>query len=121
MKKIEAQRRLERVDQNLLRLSDIVEEVGSRLRSVRAQAAKASRYRQYTDRLQQLRTQVALTDWRVLTERLGEVEAELGRLGDQIARGSTEITAAEVRALEWETELECLVEAVREREHRLAA
>ena len=30
-KKIEAQRRLERVDQNLLRLSDIVEEVGNRL------------------------------------------------------------------------------------------
>jgi chromosome segregation protein len=120
VKKIEAQRRLERVDQNLLRLSDIVEEVGSRLRNVRAQAAKASRYRQYTERLQQLRTQVALTDWRALTERLGEAEAELGRLGDQIARGSTEITAAEARALEWETESECLVEAVREREHRLA-
>ena len=69
-KKVEAQRRLERVDQNLLRLSDIVDEVENRLRSVRSQAAKAHRYREYSDRLQQLRTQVALTDWRALTERL---------------------------------------------------
>ena len=36
LKKIEALRRLERVEQNLLRLSDIVDEVDSRLRSVRA-------------------------------------------------------------------------------------
>ena len=57
-KKVEAQRRLERVDQNMLRLSDIVEEVEGRLKSVRAQAGKAKRYREYSDRLQQLRTQV---------------------------------------------------------------
>ena len=34
-KKVEAQRRLERVEQNLLRLSDIVEEVENRLKTVR--------------------------------------------------------------------------------------
>src|SRR3954454_2901350 len=50
-KKVEAQRRLERVEQNLLRLRDIVEEVDSRLRSVRNQASKARRYREYSDRL----------------------------------------------------------------------
>ena len=61
-KKIEAQRRLERVDQNLLRLSDIVEEVDSRVRSVRAQAAKARRYREYSLRLQELRVQVGQAD-----------------------------------------------------------
>src|SRR5215831_1451823 len=65
-KKVEALRRLERVDQNLLRLRDIVEEVESRLRSVRAQASKARRYKEHSDRLQQLRTQVGLTDWRAL-------------------------------------------------------
>lgn len=119
-KKIEAQRRLERVDQNLLRLSDIVEEVGNRLRSVRAQASKASRYRQYSERLQQLRTQVALTDWRSLTERLAEAESDLGRLQDQIARGAAEIAAADARCLEWESEADWTLEAIREREHRLA-
>src|SRR5690606_30489161 len=35
-KKLEAERRLERVQQNLLRLSDIVEEVENRLKSIRA-------------------------------------------------------------------------------------
>ena len=45
-KKIEALRRLERVDQNLLRLHDIVDEVESRLKSVRLQAAKARRYKE---------------------------------------------------------------------------
>ena len=63
-KKIAAGRRLERVEQNLLRLSDIVDEVESRLRSVRSQAGKARRYRECTTRLQQLRTEIGLVDWR---------------------------------------------------------
>ena len=62
LKKVEALRRLERVDQNLLRLADIVDEVESRLRSVRAQAGKARRAEEHTDRLQELRTQMGLVD-----------------------------------------------------------
>ena len=66
-KKATAARRLERVEQNLLRLSDIVDEVESRLRSVRSQAGKARRYRECSTRLQLLRTQVGLVDWRAFT------------------------------------------------------
>src|SRR5687768_13381355 len=66
-KKIEALRRLERVEQNLLRLSDIVDEVENRLRAARLQATKARRYQEYANRLQELRTQVGLADWRKLT------------------------------------------------------
>ena len=69
-KKATAMRRMERVEQNLLRLSDIVDEVESRLRSVRMQAGKARRYRECTERLQQLRTEVALVDWRSLTKQI---------------------------------------------------
>src|SRR4029453_16225602 len=54
-KKAVAQRRMERVEQNLFRLSDIVDEVETRLRTVRAQAGKARKYRECTERLQQLR------------------------------------------------------------------
>ena len=43
LKRLRGPQRLERVDQNLLRLSDIVDEVESRLHSVRAQAGKARR------------------------------------------------------------------------------
>ncbi len=97
-KKVETQRRLERVEQNLLRLSDIVEEVESRLRSVRSQATKAQKYREYSQRLQQLRTQVAAVDWRKLTEQLTTLES-------QIADQRANATAAAEMAVAQETEL----------------
>src|SRR5687768_1560123 len=79
-KKATATRRLERVEQNLLRLSDIVDEVESRLRSVRSQAGKARRYRECAERLQQLRTHVGLVDWRKLTRQIASREAQLAEL-----------------------------------------
>jgi len=119
-KKVEAQRRLERVDQNLLRLTDIVEEVENRLRSVRAQASKARRYRDYTDRLQQLRTQVALADWRQLTSRLTAHQAELDRLRQQHAATSTDAEQLDARLLELDTEISLAGEQIRSSEAQLA-
>src|SRR6478735_8286424 len=89
-KKVEAQRRLERVDQNLLRLGDIVDEVESRLKSVRNQASKARRYREYSERLQELRTQVALSDWRKLTEKISGYEQELAQLAEDHASAAAQ-------------------------------
>ena len=83
-KKVESQRRLDRVQQNLLRLSDIVEEVERRLRSLRNQATKARRYKEYTDRLQSLRTYVGLTDYRQISAELHQVESQLAAVGDQL-------------------------------------
>lgn len=119
-KKVEAQRRLERVEQNLLRLSDIVEEVGNRLRNVRAQAAKAQRYREYSERLQQLRTSIALTEWRALSERLAATESDLRKLEDQIGSAAAQLTADEARMLEVETEIMTVSEYLRDCEHREA-
>ncbi len=79
-KKVESLRRLERVEQNLLRLSDIVSEVEGRLRSVRLQATKARRYQEYADRMQALRTQVALVDWRGLGDKLTTAESAVAEL-----------------------------------------
>jgi chromosome segregation protein len=120
-KKVEALRRLERVEQNLLRLSDIVEEVDGRLRGVRAQAGKARRYKQYADRLQELRTQAALVDWRRLSERLEALEAEHRALADErdAALGRAEL--AEARLLDIDVAVAELSEAVREAESRIAA
>src|SRR6266446_3391815 len=82
-KKLESLRRLERVEQNLLRLSDIVDEVDNRLRGVRAQASKARRFKEHSDRLQALRTQVGLADWRKLTDKLARLEEERRTLAGQ--------------------------------------
>jgi chromosome segregation protein len=67
LKRQEAARRLERIEQNLLRLSDIVDELESRLRSVRSQAGKARKYKEFADRLKYLRIQAGLADWRKLS------------------------------------------------------
>ncbi len=76
-KKVEAERRLARVQTNLTRLGDIVDEVASRLKSIRSQASKAERYRQASERLKELRTQVAWSDWAELSVEVESAEAEL--------------------------------------------
>jgi len=76
-KKVEAERRLARVQQNLVRLGDIVDEVATRLQSLKTQASKAERYRQANDRLRELRTQLAWTDWTALSDELSAAEGEL--------------------------------------------
>lgn len=119
-KKIEAQRRMERVDQNLLRLSDIVEEVDSRLRSVRAQAGKAKRYREYSDRLQELRTQVGMADWRRFSEKLHAMEREIARLQDEGAAFAAHAENLEVRVMEIDTESTSIQDRMQAEESRLA-
>ena len=119
-KKIEVQRRLERVDQNLLRLHDIVEEVENRLRTVRNQAGKARKYKDYSERLQALRTQVGLADWRKLSQRLSDLEAEVVEARDDSAAASAEAEMLEAKALELDLRVsECEV-ALRDAEGRIA-
>src|SRR5438093_1798358 len=54
-RKTETLRKLERVEQNVQRLRDIIDEVEKQLRSVKLQAAKAQRYQEYSGRLKELR------------------------------------------------------------------
>ncbi|HDY68323.1 MAG TPA: chromosome segregation protein SMC [Candidatus Scalindua sp.] len=63
-KKREAMLKLEKVEQNLLRLSDIIEEVQKQLRSVKLQAAKARKYNEYINRLKDLRLKLSLKRYR---------------------------------------------------------
>ncbi|MCI0357090.1 MAG: chromosome segregation protein SMC, partial [Planctomycetaceae bacterium] len=119
-KKVEAQRRLERVEQNLLRLSDIVEEVENRLKTVRNQAGKARRYREYSERLQELRTQIARVDWRRLSEKLGGIESELAGLVEQIQSNDAQAQRLEAAQLEVEASAATASEELRNCENRLA-
>ena len=119
-KKLEALRRLERVEQNLLRLSDIVDEVESRLRSVRNQAGKARRFKEYNDRLQELRTQVGLIDWCRLSEKLDQIEGELKSLRESRDGETARAEAIEAEALELERQAEELSEAIRRHEAEIA-
>ncbi len=88
-KRQEAERRLERVEQNLLRLGDLVDEVRQRLETVRSQAEKARQYRQLSEQLSQLRAEVAWCDWQRLVRRFDEahkrLQEEQQKLGQVVA------------------------------------
>src|SRR5207302_7976925 len=74
-KKIETLRKLERAEQNLQRLKDIVGEVEKQLRSVKLQAAKAQRYQEYSERLKELRLGLGLEEYHQLSRKLdGELQ-----------------------------------------------
>ncbi len=120
IKKIEALRRLDRVDQNLLRLRDIVEEVEGRLESVRQQAGKARRYKELADRLQELRVQVGWTDWRQFTTRLEAAETEITTLQAEAVGIASEAETIETRGLALDTEMAEIDRLIRTSESRIA-
>lgn len=60
----EAERRLDRVEQNLLRLTDIVKEVESQVSSIRGQAKKATRYRDLSTQLERFWVGMVADDFR---------------------------------------------------------
>ena len=81
----EAERRLERTQQNLLRVGDIIEEVERRLRSVKLQAGKARSFQAYETQLKELRARFSL--------------AEYHRFTGEIARQQEVVTADTDRGL----------------------
>ncbi|MEZ6089890.1 MAG: chromosome segregation protein SMC [Pirellulaceae bacterium] len=107
-KKVEAARRLDRVEQNLVRLGDIVDEVATRLKSIKSQASKAEKYRQQAARLKELRMQVAWTDWQEFSRCLDQTESELSDAHSQ--REAVESELAEVA--EQRQQLEISVQSV---------
>ncbi len=64
VRRVEAQRRLERTQNNLLRVNDLVEELERRLRSVKLAAGKARSYQECDARLRELRSAHALAEYR---------------------------------------------------------
>ena len=105
-KKTDAQRRLARVEGNLIRLADIVEEVGSRYRSVKAQASKAARYKEHSDRLQQLRTFVGLKDWRSFSDKLDSAQTQFQAQTESAKTFESEIEKQSSITKEVETKLD---------------
>src|SRR5271167_2254113 len=89
-KKIETLRKLERVDQNVQRLKDIIDEVEKQLRSVKLQASKAQRYQEYSTRLKELRVALGVQEYQQLAEKLQAENAVLEQLkatlGEHAAR-----------------------------------
>jgi chromosome segregation protein len=83
----EAMGKLALTDQNLARVSDVINEVGRQIGSLRRQAAKAMRYKRLSFRLRHLALAHGAQQWQGLSTSLGELEARVNGLrGDAEAR-----------------------------------
>jgi chromosome segregation protein len=65
----EAQRKLEGVEQDLIRIEDMIREIEREVRSLARQAGKVRRWRRVKDELDRLEVRVALERWRALRDR----------------------------------------------------
>ena len=97
-KKTEALKRLQRVDQNLVRLRDIVDEVGGRLSALKSQANKAQRYREMTQRLHELRLQLGWTEYVELEEKTRATSAQLTEAQAELDARQAELVQAQESA-----------------------
>ncbi len=102
----EAERKLDRTQQNLARLQDITDELESRLRRVKAQASKARRYQEYDARLRELRASYAMAEYHRLTSTTATLKSELEATSDakteheaQLANSDTEGSDISVKTM----------------------
>jgi chromosome segregation protein len=76
-KKLETLRKLDRVDADLVRVKDILSELEKQLGTLRLQASKAQKHREYSAELRRLRVGLARRDYRDLTETIERESEEL--------------------------------------------
>jgi chromosome segregation protein len=107
-RKAAALRKLDRVDQNLLRVSDVITEVERQLRSVVRQASKARRYRQLAEEMAQIRLTVLAADHRALSDELAGLRAELADGQDRAAGLTAESGKLEAEIAEAQTRASAL-------------
>lgn len=120
VQKRESLRRLDRTEQNLARIKDLLEDRARRIRSLKVQAGRARRYQVLKDELRDLRTACAVIEGRDLRRRQRELEERLAGLQEQLHASQKEQQAAAARRQEAEaeisrrtTELENLQEQIR--------
>lgn len=111
-RKIDAERKLERVGQNILRLTDIVDEVEAQLNSTRSQASKAAKYREASTELRKLWMGMAADDWRHLTtqqssiqERIDENQKRLDELNAEYQTYEDKLSAIDLEIAEIEDQV----------------
>lgn len=118
-RKKEAERKLERVEQNLMRIEDIVEELEKRLRSIKYQAGKARNFQEYDKQLREKRATFSLAEYHKHTNRRAELDQSTGGLSDQATRLRTSISTAETRASTLDRDVMVLDAEVRQIEQQI--
>jgi len=89
--KNQALRKLERTEQNLLRLADILGEVEKSLRSVKHQAGKARNYLKYTEKLRELQVNYSLVEYAKLEKATSEKKQQLSQVQQHFGEAAAEL------------------------------
>ncbi len=118
-RRTEAQRKLERAQNNLLRLQDVIDELERRLRSVKLAAGKARNYQEYDRRLRELRAAAALADYHALCGRLEAAGRRASALGDVLLAVRTELARRDAESLSLEQQAQKLEEQIAAAEQEL--
>jgi chromosome segregation protein len=118
-RKKESQRKLEKVDQNLLRVNDIVEEVEKRLRSVKVQAGKARNYQEYAVRLDELRLQYSLQEYHVLHTQVAELQSEHDDAKFRLDDAFADLSRSQNALAEKREQFDSLTRAKQQAEHQV--
>ncbi|MFP6767263.1 MAG: chromosome segregation protein SMC [Planctomycetaceae bacterium] len=113
-RKTQALRKLERVGQNLLRLTDIVDEVEAQLTSTRNQAQKAAKYREVSGELRQWWLGLATDDHREHASRLEELDRVVDDFRSQLVELEALKQASERGLTEIDNEINGVEERIRE-------
>jgi chromosome segregation protein len=111
--KKESLRKLEYTEQNLVRVADLIREVKRQIGSLQRQAGKARRYKQLSQEMQHLDTQLSRHQFDVLQSEISERQAGAEKLRDEIETGSANV-------LRCEDEIGELRERLSELEHSIA-
>src|SRR6266581_643148 len=113
----QAERKLEATEQNLLRLTDVVGEVGRRLQGLERQAKKAERFRELRGELRQLELLSACRQWLSAKEEEGAGARELQDAADtekvahaQVARLEAGLSAERLQLLDDERKVQELAD-----------
>jgi len=127
-KKLEAMNRLERIDQNLLRLSDIVEEVQKRYEKIQSQALRATKYRELTERLEKLRFQAAAMDYSSSRTKLQAADGKIATLSQEQTELQARLDATDASLQQFEQsnshfdkQIQVLAEKIATNRHSIGA
>ena len=121
VQRAEAQRKLERTQNNLLRLNDVIEELEKRLRSVKLAAGKARRWREHDTRLRELRASFSLAEFHDLETIRQATQEKTAGLNEKLHAERAELSSRDAEAAELERSSQQLDEQIQALDARLAA